>query len=335
MKIVITGATGFIGSHLCQALVKEGHQVLALVSTKEKKGKVESWGTEGVIGDLKSTAFLGKIISGTNVVYHLAAVRDRWGATKDQYHEVNVLGTKNLLEAAKKDRVKHFIFCSSVTVLGYPKDIPTSESASPDPKTLYGQSKYKAEELVKDYQKKGLQTTVIRPSVVYGPGDTSGMMLKLCRLVKEKKFKIVGNGQNRLQLIYIDDLILGLLLVKESRKAIGEIYILTYKDPISVNELVKVVADTLWVNISLQHIPLRFAKMTGILMENFYGFGRATKIPHFNKEPLVTKSKVDLMTKNQVYDISKAKKELGFNPKVGYKEGIKKTIKWYKENGYL
>ncbi|NIM47629.1 MAG: NAD-dependent epimerase/dehydratase family protein [Candidatus Aenigmarchaeota archaeon] len=325
MKIFVTGGTGFIGSHLVKALVSEGNQVFVLTSKKEKIKEVENLGAEAVLGHLKSLAFLKKVLKGIEEVYHLAAIRDRWGTNRQEYQEVNVLGTKNLLEASKKNKIKHFIFCSSVTVLGYPEETPICESSPCVPKTLYGQSKHQAEQLVKRYQKKGLPTTIIRPTVAYGPGDTAGMMLKLCKLVKEKKFKIVGNGKNRLHLIYVDDLINGLFLARNPR-TFGQTYILTYKNSITVNELVKLVASILKVKISLQYVPLRFAKIVGFLMENFY------YVVRIKKEPLVTRSKVDLFTKNQIYDVSKAKKELGFSSKIGYREGVKKTIHWYKKN---
>ncbi len=329
MKIFITGATGFIGQHLTRVLIIEGHQVFGLVSKKEKIKEVEKMGAEVVLGDLNSVSFFKNIFNEYNIdiVYHLAAIRDKWGTSSEEYNKVNVQGTENLLKASQ-NKIKHFIFCSSIAAIGYPEKLPYSESSFCIPKNLYSQSKLEAEKLVINYQKRGLPTTIIRPAVVYGPKDVKGMILKFSKMIKEKKFKIIGDGKNNIQLIYIDDLIKGFLRIIQP-KTIGQIYILSYKNPITLNKLEKLIADNLEVQFSSKHIPLWFAKPAGFLMENFY------KLFSFKKEPLVTTSKVDIISKNQIYDISKAQKELGFDPKIDYLEGIVKVLKWYKENGYL
>ncbi len=346
MRIFITGADGFIGQHLTRALIKEGHQVFALVCKKEGIKEIEKLGAKAILGDLNSLSFFKNIFDEYNieVIYHLAAIRDRWGTSFEEYHKINVQGTENLLKASQS-KIKHFIFCSSVAAIGYPGKMPISEVSPCDPKNLYGKSKLKAEKICKDYQKKGLSVTIIRPAVTYGPGDSRGMILKFSKLIKDGKLKIIGNGKNHLQFIYIEDLISGFLLAKNP-KVIGQTYILAYKNSITLDELAKLIADNLGIKfypinqkspffrtgiygVYTKHIPLWFAKPAGFLMENFY------KLFSLKKEPLITTSKVDIISKNQIYDISKAQNELDFNPKIDYLEGISKTIKWYEENGYI
>jgi nucleoside-diphosphate-sugar epimerase len=327
MKIFVTGGTGFIGQHLIKALINEKKEVFALVRDKEKAKNLEKIGASIILGDLNSVDFLKKALKNIDIVYHLAAFRGEWYKGKqlewEDFYQNNVLTTENLLKASF-GQIKRFVFISSVFVLGCPQKLPADESFPLKPETFYAKSKSSGEKMTLMWSKKGLPATIIRPAMVYGPGDNYGMILKLARLIKRGIFPNIGWGKNYLHLVYIDDLVEGLMKVG-GEKPLSSIYILAGEKPIAVNQLVNLIAQSLSVNITTFYLPVWLAKLACFLMERVCFWG----------EPFMTRHKVDLLTKDQIYSIEKAKRELGYEPKIGYQQGIEKTIQWYQENGYL
>lgn len=303
MKVFVTGGTGFVGRFLVGALVDQGHQVKVLVRKKEDVALIKKMGAQPILGDL--TSIRPKHGQRIDVVYHLAAIRSAWGHPWKDYYQTNVSGTVNLLEAFSK--VKHFVFISSVKAA--------------HPQTFYGKSKFQAErEALKFSKKEKLPLTIIRPAIVYGPrDDPSGMMPKLLRLIKNRRFLMVGGGENRLHLVYIDDLVQALLLVNKKRGK-GRIYTIAGEKSIKLNRLVSLIAQEFKVRIIPIKIPLSLANLAGMVLEKL-----------FQEEPIVTRNKVKTITEDIVYPITKAKKKLGYSPQVDYPEGIKKTADWYKK----
>jgi len=214
-RIFVTGGTGFIGQHLVKALLKGKEQVFVLARSRERARNLEKIGAKIVLGNLNSINFLKKNLKNIDVVYHLAALRGEWH-NKKEFEKNNVLTTKNLLQASL-GQVKHFIFSSSVSVLGYPEKLPANENFPLKPETLYAKSKAAGEKYAHEFSKMGLPITIVRPSVVYGPKDYSGMILKLAKLIKKGSFPIIGGGKSKLHLIYIDDLITGLIKIKSKK----------------------------------------------------------------------------------------------------------------------
>lgn len=310
MKVLVTGGTGFIGKHLLKALVSQGYKVEVLVRKTEDQEKVKKFGAKAILGNLGDLKSLRKIVSRVDICYHLAAIRNDWGYSWKDYSQDNVEATRNLLTALS-GQLKHFIFISSVK--------------ASHPTTLYGKSKLQAEKIVLEFfSKKSLPLTIIRPAIVYGPEDSySGMMPKLIRLIKNGRFLMVGDGENRLHLVYINDLVQAFLLAAK-RLGQGKIYTIASEKPLKLKDLVNLISNELKVKILPLKIPIVFAKITGMILEKIY--------PLLSKnEPLVTRNKVETITGDHIYDISYAKKELGFSPQVDYPEGIKKTINWYKQ----
>lgn len=304
MKVLVTGGTGFIGKFLVEALVQEGDQVKVLVRKEKDIALIKKLGAQPILGDLASIN--SKHLFEVDVVYHLAAIRTNWGRPWEDYYQTNVLGTKNLLTASK-GKVKHFIFISSVKAV--------------HPKTPYGKSKLLAEkEALKFSRKERLSLTIIRPAIVYGPkDDPSGMMPKLLRLIKSGLFITIGPGKNRLHLVYIDDLIQALLSAAKKRGQ-RRIFTIAAERPIELNRLVSLIAQEFKVKVIPIKIPVFLAKFVGMMMEKV-----------FRNKPVVTRNKVEMITEDGVLRINKAKKELGYSPKVDYPEGIKKTVNWYKK----
>jgi nucleoside-diphosphate-sugar epimerase len=326
LNILVTGSTGFIGSHLADRLSKVGHHVTVPVREKSNLQFIASNNIDQKSSNLKDYNDVCKLIKRIDVVFHLASIRGSgWTYTDEQIWDINLRATENLLKAST-DKLKHFIYISSVSVHGHLNGKTADEDYPYSPVTRYGRTKYESEMLVKKYQEeKGLNTTIIRPVITYGPRDTWGMIPKLIRLINSKRYLTVGRGENRVHLIYIDDLIDGLVLTINRARCSGETFILAGERPITINSLVRIVESTLKKGIPKIHVPLWFARATAHLMEIAY------KSIIKGKEPFITRDKIDIMTIDRAYDIGKAKEVFGFSPGVDYEYGLSKTIHWLKE----
>ena len=326
MKVMVLGGTGFIGCHLVERLAKNGFDVVVPVR-KESKGKTSSIGSVQMVeAELLRSGSLDGLMEGVDTVFHLAAIRGSgWSVSDEEVYRINVGITKNVMESAASRAVKHFIYVSSVSVYGHPSHVLVGEEYPCSPVTRYGQTKYESEKLLEEFRKKNnVQSTIIRPVITYGPGDTWGMVAKLISLINSNKYLTVGNGKNRVHLIYIDDLIDGLMLVLNDPAVRGRTYILAGEEPITINRLVGIISASLGKTVVNLHIPTWFAKLSAQSMEFLY------RLLAIHKEPLVTLDKIDIMCRDRAFDFKRAREDLRFSPKVGYEEGIERTVVWMK-----
>jgi nucleoside-diphosphate-sugar epimerase len=317
MNIFITGGTGFIGKNLTRKLAAEGHRVYLLVRNKKKLDPIPNDLVTPLLGDIDEPESYKKVFDeNIDVVYHLAAIPgQKWGYSADDYQKSNVLATRNLLGACR-GKIKKFIFCSSINARNRSK------------KDEYGKSKRLAEDLVKNFASDSLETIVIRPVVVYGPEDTDGMMLKMIRLIKKKKFFLVGSGKSLLPLIYIDDLVEIFSRLKEpSALPKGTILEACHPDIKSISQISKKIAEIIGTKMPSVRIPEILARSSAFLFES------GAKIS--KREPLLTRHRIDILTRSTCPGRDMTEKYLGFPPQVGFEKGIQKTIKWYKENGNI
>lgn len=331
MKILITGSTGFIGSHLAEKLLQDGHDLVLLVLDQKEvleslaeSNRVTVFETK-IINDPKLDSYL----RGVEAIYHLAAIRHRWGVKAKDYLEVNTGLTRRLLEVSKRAHVKQFIFCSSIAVFGWPKNHPIDETFPYAPNNPYGRSKVECEKLVKDFcLENKIKYTTIRPSMTYGERDYTGFVTKFINLVASGKYLTVGSGQNRLQLVYIDDLCQGFDKALANRRAYNEDFIVTNEKPIKVQEIEQIISSVTGKKIKKPKIPRLAAYPPAFFLESFYWMGlRLT-----GDEPMISKEKIDLMTADRSYSIDKAKKLLDYKPTMDFKEGIKKVYLWNKKH---
>ncbi|MFH0859822.1 MAG: NAD-dependent epimerase/dehydratase family protein [Candidatus Altiarchaeota archaeon] len=329
MNLLVTGGSGFIGSHLVEALVGKGHSVRCLVRKTSNVDFLNEMGVELVSGDITEKESLKHCFKDVDVVYHLASIRGEKKIPREMYWNVNVTGTKNVMESAYDSGVKKFLFCSSIGVLGWIDKLPGNENFPYNPQGNYHITKCEAEKRVSkfSYEKK-FQTVVIRPVMSYGLRDLDGMLFNLTRLITDKRFLIIGNGKNYMHLVNVKNLVKGFILAMEKESASGT-YIIADKEPITVNELVTIVSETIGANVPSIHIPLNFAKIAGYIMEKTY-----TIIPT-KSEPFITPYKIDLMSKSRYYDITKAINELEYVPEMSTPDGIVETVRWYTENGHV
>ena len=307
-KILVTGGTGRIGKYLVNALVQQGEKVRALI----KEGMVENENVEIFYGDILNKESLKKAVEGVDVIYHLAAIID-YLAPKGLMFDVNVIGTKNLLEVSK---AKKFIYLSSTAALGKKlKEIPATESTPCRPSEFYGQTKLDAEKLVKEGG--GI---IIRSADVFGSGFTEGYDYVISGL-EYGSLPIIGDGKNFIQWIHISDLVQALLLAKENGKP-GEVYIVAGKEVKTLNECLELLAKYLNVEPPKKHV----SKFLTNVVANYKVFKAKIK----KERPKVIPEYINKMTANRSFDISKAKKELGFEPKVSYEDAAREMVEEYK-----
>lgn len=326
MMILVTGGTGFTGSRLCERLVKDGYQVKTIVRDTRKATHLLGLGVEIIPGDIVSFETALKGTKEVDKVFHLAALYRNEGVPRRAFWDVNVLGTENLLKASVLNGVQRFVHCSTVGVHGHIEHPPANEDAPYGPGDHYQESKAEGEKTAIRYmQQARMPITIFRPGAIYGPGDLR--FLKLFKAIYKGRFWMIGSGNVYYHLTYIDDLIDGILLCGNSDKAIGRIYILAGKEYVTLNYLVSQIAEALGVNLPNQHIPAWPVYALGYLCEII--------CKPFGIEPPLYRRRIDFFKKSRAFDISRAKQELGFEPKMDLKEGIRRTAHWYLENKYL
>jgi dihydroflavonol-4-reductase len=326
VRVLVTGATGFTGSHLARRLVECGDEVRALIRAPERHQDLRDDGIGVVEGDLRDGAALERAVSGVDVVYHVAAVYRQAGIGPETYRAVNALAVRELVRRAAAAGVRRVVHCSTVGVHGDVENPPANEDAPLRPGDLYQVTKLEGERLARETGSQlGIEVTVVRPSGIYGPGDRR--LLKLFRGVARRRFVTLGNGGIYYHLTYIDDLVEGFRLCATHPRAAGRTYILAGGEVTTLNELVGLVAEGAGVPRPSGHLPVWPFWLAGALCESVC-------VP-LRIEPPIYRRRVDFFTKSRAFDISRARGEIGYAPRVGLREGIARTLEWYREHGWL
>jgi nucleoside-diphosphate-sugar epimerase len=325
MRVALTGATGYTGGHLLTALRKRGDQVVALARASSA-ARLEKSGAEIVIGDLADTAALARLVDKADAVLHVAAVYRTAGHPDSYYRDVNVLGSRRLVEAAAAAGVKRFVHTSTVGVHGDVKRPPADETAPLCPGDIYQQTKVEGERAVFDlHGRNGLTVAVVRPGAIYGPGETR--LLKLFRAIARGRYAIVGSGRAFYHPVYIDDLVDGYLLALDRPQAAGEAFILAGPQCASQRALAALIVQHTNGRVLPFRIPARPLQIAGVVCE-------ALCVP-FGIDPPIHRRRVDFWVKSRAFRITKARRLLGYDPRVSLEEGIARTASWYREAGWL
>lgn len=325
-KYLVTGAGGFVGGNLVSHLVSQGHKVVGLVRTQSQEEKVRSLGAEPVHGDLLNPDSLKLATSGCDGVFHIAALFRQANQPKNKYFEVNVDGTKNVLDACIKNNVPKFIHCSTVGVHGHIQSPPADENYPFSPGDYYQESKAAGEKLVSDYFKSGkINGSIIRPAMIWGPKDER--ILKLFKMVATRNFFFVGSGKINLHFVDVRDLAAGFLQAMESSKSSGRTYILSGATPISINQLISVISALLGVPEPRLRVPVLPLQLIGALVEGVC-------IP-LRINPPIYRRRVDFFTKQRWFNSERAKNEIGFSPKQDLVHEALDIIHSYLDIGWL
>jgi nucleoside-diphosphate-sugar epimerase len=326
MKVALTGASGYTGGRLLRVLLARGDSVSALVRPESISPDLASSGARLVEGDLREAEAARRLVDGAEAVVHVAAVYRTAGHPDSYYREVNVGGTERLLEAAARAGVFRFVHTSTVGVHGHVKHPPADESQPLAPGDIYQTTKAEAEALAFSYHRgRGLPVTVVRPGAIYGPGETR--LLKLFRAIARGRYAIVGSGRSFYHPVYIDDLLDGYLLALSRPEAPGEAFVIAGPRYVSQTELAALIAGATGGRVSPFRVPAWPLFWAGVLCE-------AVCVP-FGIDPPLHRRRVEFWTKSRAFSIEKARRLLGYEPKVDLPEGIARTVAWYRRAGWL
>lgn len=325
MKCLVTGATGLTGGHLARALIKHGHSVRALVRPGSDFKALGDAGVEIFEGQLTAAADVQAAAAGCEQIYHIAAVFRTAGHPDSHYREVNYGGTLNVLEAARHHGCERVVHCSTGGVHGHIEQPPADENYRFQPDDIYQRSKLDAELAAVAAIRRGQPVSIFRPGAIYGEGDLR--FLKLFSSIQKRHFVMIGSGRTRLHLVHVDDLVQGIMLCGSQREALGEVFLLAGPEAPTLNEIAAVAAETMRVPRPTLHIPVWPVFAAGWLCEMIC-------VP-LRINPPLHRRRVGFFTHHREFNIGKARRLLGFDPQVSVQEGIKRTVAWYAEQGYL
>lgn len=331
LRVLVTGASGFVGGYLVEELVRRGYQVTGMVRRGSNRSLLEGLGIRLVEGDLMDEGSLDRVTQNIDVVVHLAAYYT-FSGKREIYERVNVEGTRALLGHSLKNGVKRFIYCSTTEVTGPVQNPPGDEESLGNPQYDYGRSKMKAEGIVKDYASKGLDYTIVRSSGIYGPRNVDDVSYWFITSAYKNSIStrfIVGSGESLIQFTHISDVVQGFALVlEEFEVSKNQVYIISEDGAHTYNEVYKILCDISGRKPPRIHVPPWLAKAMITPVE---GINRLTGHENF----MWHVKTVDSVTADRWYSIEKAKKELGFAPKYDLKTGLLETVNWYLRNDYL
>ncbi|NHI89133.1 MAG: NAD-dependent epimerase/dehydratase family protein [Candidatus Thorarchaeota archaeon] len=327
MKVLVTGGSGFLGSYTIAKILEAGHQVVALVrETSNREGLPKE--VEIREADLFDTSSLKSAVQGVSAVIHFAAYFNFYPSDESLMFKVNVEGTTNLMNACVGTDVERFIYCSSTETIGPVRFPPGTEDTELRPVFSYGESKILAEKAIRDItDETGLAHIIIRPTGVMGEGDLYVMYEVVTELCNGKVFALPRDLSSEFMYTYIDDVAAGFAAALTPMGSLNNTFILCPDEPMSWEEFVEITTERLGVKPPKLRVPSAVAKFGMALLSPFKNRKRMTFFWHG--------ASVDMMHQNRVYSNEKAKRLLGWEPKVTMVEGFQRAIDWYFENGYL
>lgn len=327
MKVLVTGATGFLGKRLALKLRREGYTVIGLGRNKEIGRELEENDIHFVPCDIRDEPKVVSLCKEMDYVFHCAALSTPWGKYKD-FYEINVRGTKNIIKGCQLGKVKRLIYVSTSSIYFDRRDRNNILESDPLPKVPindYTKTKMMAENEIDLAFGKGLPVITLRPRALFGPGDMT-LMPWLMRANQQWGVPFVNGGKVLTDLTYIDNAVDALLLCMRSKEeSLGKKYNISNGEPLIFEEVIKYTFGALGVSFRSRNMPYEKAHRTAAFME------WSSKTFLWGKEPPWTKYTVEVLSKSLTLDIQAAKTELGYCPKVSVKEGIVLFSEWWKK----
>lgn len=325
MKALVTGATGFTGGAVCERLVRDGWEVTAFVRPTSDTGLLERLGVRCVGVDLTDPEAVAAAFPDVDVVFHIAAAYRAEHVDHDEFWQVNVEATRHLLEEARRRNVSRFVHCSTVGVQGEIEDPPAGEDYRFKPGDHYQESKLAGERLALEFFADGLAGTVVRPVGIYGPGDRR--FLKLFKPIAKGYFLMIGSGKTLYHLTFIDDLVEGFMLAATRPEALGEVFTIAGERYTTLNELVEQVSHAVGRRSRKLSVPLKPVLWAAVVCD------RVCRL--FGVSPPLYPRRVEFFALDRAFSIDKAKRLLGYTPKVGLEEGLRRTAEAYRAQGLM
>ena len=326
MNVLITGASGFIGSFITEELVKQGHTVYALVMSKDPLRWIADLNVKCIFGDLRKPEVLKNILKETDYIYHLAGITK--AVRKKDFYEVNFNGTRNLVETVLKSgaEIKRFLYVSSQSAAGPSRSLePVKENDPPHPISEYGKSKLAAENYLNSVRKK-LPVTIIRPAAVYGPRDRD--ILRFFKTVKWGIIPRIGYSERYLSLIHVRDLVDGVIRAAGLKKTLGRTYFLANPMPYSWDDVAKTILNVMGKKGVRIVIP-------EALLSGAAAIGQAVSAVR-RKPPVINKFKFsEIKQYFWICSPRKAERDFGFKTHIALDEGLRETLEWYVQNQWL
>jgi dihydroflavonol-4-reductase len=331
MRLLVTGGTGFIGSHLAEEGRRRGAEVVVLGLTDRPEERVNAellsgMGAEILSGSITDPKLCREAMQGATHVFHLAVAMREGGKSDEFFESINLDGTRHLLEAASVQRVQRFVYCSTIGIYGHRAPGITREESPLAPGNIYERTKVSAERLVREFAEKcDLPAAVLRPADVYGPRDQR--LLKLFKGVSRGRFPLFGSGEGRRHMVYVDDVVSAFFQACDRDEAVGEGLIIAGPKSCTLRELLDEITRATCSKRYGVRLPLAPMLLLAGVVEDACA---ALKI-----DPPIYRRRMDFFHSDSEFDTSRARRVLDWEPKIDLREGIRRTLDDYRKSGAL
>jgi nucleoside-diphosphate-sugar epimerase len=327
MNILVTGGTGFTGSHLVRRLLSRGHTVRVLDNQKGiRYDELTQAGAQISIGSMCDRALLERLIDGCDVIHHLAAAFRKVNLPKTVYWDTNVTAMRDMLEIARARKVRKVVYCSTQGVHGNVENPPGDENSPIKPEDYYQLTKYEGEKVAQSFIQEGMDISILRPTALYGPGDP-GRFLMMFRQVKKGFFPFFGKGQALYHPVYVENFIDSFEQCVDSPATKGQAYLIADERYYTIQEIVQKIGRVMGVDLKILHLPFWPLYALAAMVE--FAF---KPLP---LDPPIFRRRADWFRQNRAFRIEKARRDMGYNPKVDLDAGLRLTYDWYKANHFL
>jgi len=331
VRLLVTGGTGFIGSHLAEEGRRRGADVVVLGLTGRPEEQANAallsrMGAEVLSGSITDPELCRRAARGATHIFHLAVAMREGGKGDEFFESINLDGTRHLLEAASLQRVERFVYCSTIGIYGHKALGITREDSPLAPGNIYERTKVSAELLVRDFAEHcGVPSVILRPADVYGPRDQR--LLKLFKGVSRGRFPLFGSGKGRRHMVYVDDVVSAFFKACERDEALGEGLIVAGPSACTLQELLHEITHA--TGSKRYGIRLPLAPMLG-LAAAVEDVSAALGI-----DPPIYRRRMDFFHSDSEFDTSRARRVLGWEPRIDLREGIRRTLEDYRASGQL
>ncbi len=331
MRLLVTGGTGFIGSHLAEEGRRRGAEVvvLGLTDRPEERANLEALTRQGVEvlpGSITDDELCRRAVRRVTHVFHLAVAMREGGKSDEFFESINLDGTRRLLEASVAGGVKRFVYCSTIGIYGHRAAGITREDSPLAPGNIYERTKVSAERLVRRFGvDERLPFVIIRPADVYGPRDQR--LLKLFKGVSRGRFPLFGSGDGRRHMVYVDDVVSAFFQACDRKEAIGEALIVAGPSVCTLRELIERVREATGSKRYGIRLPLKPMLLASGLVEDFC---RLLQV-----DPPIYRRRMDFFWSDSAFDTSRARRVLDWAPQVDLQEGVRRTLEAYRQAGLV